>query len=731
MKLYEHIPSELKALNNWVCWKAVPDESRGKIKKIPINPHTGGQAMSNNRDTWGSFDVALRASEGFSGLGFMFGECPYFGVDIDNIGEAIEAFRRGEGGIVSEFVNALKSYTELSQSGNGIHIICKGSLPPQGRRRGCVEMYESGRFFVMTGNAIGGFRSISDCTRTIKPLHRKYIAGSGEKDIIQLASSAKNGAAFSALYSGDTSGYTSASEADLALCSMLAFWCRCDAQLMDTLFRQSGLMREKWDRKQSGTTYGAITIGKAISGCSNVYEPKGTHPVNASEKRRRYSFDDMGSAQRFTDMFGKDFRYNYADRRWMYWDGKRWQSDNDGAAERAADKAVEAMKAEAELYEGDLSTAFAKHLKNSRSNRAKTAMLKEAQHRSPILPQQLDCHRMLFNTPSGVLSLKTGRLSEHDPELFITKLSGTEYGDNARCPLWLSFLDDIFNGDRELIRYVQKAVGYSLSGETEEQCVFFLFGTGRNGKSTFLDIIREIMGDYAANIQPETIMLRTSQNGGASGDIARLKGARLVTTVEPNEGVRINEGLLKQLTGDDLITARKLYGEEFEYKPEFKIWMAANHKPVIRGTDTGIWRRIHMIPFTVQIPESKVDKQLRVKLRAESAAILRWAVEGCLLRQREGLGMPFAVRDTVSEYRREMDIVSAFIGDRCIEGGSGITKGSVLYSAYAAWCDENNEYKMSNTKFGIEIGKRYEKERRKDGVYYVGVALGQRLRANT
>ena len=148
----------------------------------------------------------------------------------------------------------------------------------------------------------------------------------------------------------------------------------------------------------------------------------------------------------------------------------------------------------------------------------------------------------------------------------------------------------------------------ALTGSTAEQCAFFLYGTGRNGKSTFIDVIRELFGDYARNIQPETIMVRN--NNAINSDIARLKGARLVTTVEPNEGLKLNEGLLKQLTGGDIITARKLYAEEFEFKAEFKLWMATNHKPIIRGTDLGIWRRVHMIPFTVVIPENEVDRQL-------------------------------------------------------------------------------------------------------------------------
>lgn len=753
--MYELIPDELKKLPNWVCWDAVPDEARGKIKKMPINPFTGGQAQSNNPQTWSDFNTALAASGRFTGLGFMFGNCPYFGVDIDNIADDIESFKNGDDGIVSEFVNALQSYTELSQSGNGIHIICRGTLPKQGRRRGNVEMYENGRFFVMTGNICAEYAEITDCTDRIKPLHEKYIGGGRAPqpkirssaaipqtagDILEAARNAKNGDAFSALYGGNYSAYASQSEADLALCNMLAFWCRRDPDMMDSLFRQSGLMRDKWDRKQSGTTYGAITIQRAIADCVNVYEPKVSSGFSVTfndsgepeeiESPKLYSFDDTGNAERFCDLFGDDVRYNYADKRWLCWDSRKWQADNDGEIDRVIDRSVEAMRAEAKVYEksdeengGDMLKQFKKHFKASRSHKAKKAVKEESQHLLPVLPKALDKHKYAFNTPNGILSLKNGEIVEHDRKYFLTKMSNVEYTDNADCPMWMQFLDDIFAGDKDLIRYIQKSVGYSMTGDTSEQCVFFLFGTGRNGKSTFLDVIRDIMGDYVTNIQPETIMIRSSQGSTINSDIARLKGARIVTTVEPNEGVRINEGLLKQLTGDDTVTARKLYSEEFEFKPEFKLWMTTNHKPIIRGTDTGIWRRIHMIPFTVQIPEEKIDRQLKSKLTREYAAILHWAVEGCLLWQSEGLNMPLAVLNMVKEYRREMDVISAFIEDRCVEGKNQYVKAISLYIAYSAWCDANNEYKMSNTKFGIEIAKKYHGERRNSGKYYFGISL--------
>lgn len=764
--MYEAIPQELKALPNWICWTAVPDELRGKIKKVPINPRTGGGAMSNNPDTWTDFNTALNVSGQYSGIGFMFGNCEYFGVDIDGASEELNAYRNGGENIISEFINTLQSYVEISQSGNGIHIICKGRLPKGGRRKGNVEMYETGRFFVMTGNHCSEFAEISDCTESIKPLHEKYIGGGREPqaimrptvsfqtadEIVRAACNARNGANFKALFSGNTTGYSSQSEADMALCNMLAFWTGCDADKMDAIFRQSGLMREKWDRRQSGSTYGALTIQKAIADCNNVYSPGaqdgysisfknndgerisvGNTEMTAAQSEERtklYTFDDTGNAQRFVDLFGESVRYCYTDKKWYWYDSRKWCIDNTGTVKRLADRAVEAMKAEAKAYAladeesgGDMLKGFEKHMKQSRSNKSKNAMLGEVQHHVPILPVQMDKHKMSLNTPGGIIDLRTGELNPHSPEAYFTKVTTVEYSENSDCPKWMAFLGDIFGGDKDLIRYVQKAVGYSLTGSTAEQCAFFLYGTGRNGKSTFLEIIREIFGDYSTNIQPETIMVRSSQSSAINSDIARLKGARLVTSVEPNEGVRINEGLLKQLTGDDTVTARKLYGEEFEFKPEFKLWMATNHKPIIRGTDTGIWRRIHMIPFTVAIPPEKVDRNLKHKLRAEMTAIFRWCVDGCLLWQQEGLKMPRAVLESVREYRREMDVISAFIEDRCTVGQGLSVQAAQLYAAYLSWAETGNEYKMSNTKFGLEMAKRFDKIKSQKCNYYSGIAL--------
>lgn len=276
------IPEELKRLRQWVCWQAVPDPARpDHPRKTPINPRTGKGAMSNNPDTWTDYDTAFRESIHYTGIGFMFAG-GYFGVDIDNCEEAIEDYRLGGvDNIVAEFIGTLRSYAEYSQSGRGIHIICRGKLPPGGRRKGSVEMYDSGRFFVMTGNQAAEYTEIADCGERIKPLHEKYIGGARPKanrlpapvlpvslsdsEILEKAGKAKAGAVFQALYNGEWEAYFgSQSEADLSLCNRLAYWTRKDPEAIDRLFRSSGLMRDKWDELHGKETYGRITVNKAL-----------------------------------------------------------------------------------------------------------------------------------------------------------------------------------------------------------------------------------------------------------------------------------------------------------------------------------------------------------------------------------------------------------------------------------------------------------------------------------
>lgn len=744
--MYEKIPSELKQLKQWCTYRLEWDKEAEKYKKIPLNAYTGSYGKSNDESTWADFDTALAAKKKYDcdGLGFYF-KPPYFGVDIDQVSEEIYEYIGGyHENLVGDFIDRLGSYTEISISGTGIHIIGKGTLPEGGRRKDKVEMYSEGRFFVMTGKQLGPYKEIRESQEAITYLHSQYIGGGkvttdrkvhatvhlSNSEILERAFVSKQGPVFRMLYQGYWGTlYPSQSEADLSFANMLAFWTGADFGRMDEIFRTSGLMREKWDRKTGSGTYGERVLNKAISNCQEVYSGNRSksHRHDNEASRKEYALDDTGNAERFIDSFGEYLRYSYINRCWYFYDGKAWVQDQTGEIKQLADKLVEEMKKElAGIEDSNGAKAFMRHLKKTRDNTGKSNMIKESEHRVSILPYEFDRYKDLFNCQNGYVNLREGALHEHKAEKYFTKISNAAYTNESACPLWLEFLDEIFDHDQELIDYLQKAVEYSLTGSTREQCMFVVFGNGRNGKSVFLDIITAIMGNYAANIQPQTIIVKPHYTG-TSGDIARLKAARFVTTTELNDGVRLDEGLVKQLTGGDKITARHLYKDEFEYEPEFKLWMATNHKPIIRGRDDGIWRRLHFIPFHVQIPEHKVDKNLRYKLKQELDGILNWAVEGCLKWQREGLQKPKAVEHAGSEYKVEMDIIAMFIEECCEVGEGKRMKAKLLYETYREWAKDNGQYVMSSTKFGREVAQKFEKQKSSE-IYYSGVDLNAEYR---
>lgn len=754
--MYEAVPAELKQLKQWCGFRF---EKRGtKMTKIPIDANTGKAGKSNDESTWSDFKTALSAITDLrlDGLGFYFKE-PYFGIDIDDVWTEIERYKMDDidDNMVYEFIEMMGSYAEYSPSGTGIHILCKGKLPEGGRRKGNVEMYSSGRFFTVTGNIASQYTEIVDGTETIKYLHNKYIQKQevsqqyirsdyeslidlSEDEIVKAALNSKKGKRFEVFLNGGWEAfYNSHSEADMAFANDLAFWTGRDYSKMDSIFRNSSLMREKWDEKRKNSVYGRDTLNKAIQECSSVYRPKGddedfqlfVEQDDKKEDRPYFSYDDTGNAERFVYRNKEVTRYSYTNKCWYFYDGKQWVSDTTGQIKRLLDKVVEEMKKE-DVYmadgvdEEEAIKAFQKHIKSSRSNRGKTAMLKETEHHLPVSPDDFDKDKSVFNVQNGYLDLINGNLKDHDRKKMFTKISNVEFTDKIDCPRWIDFLNEIFEYDQELIDFIQKSVGYSLTGSTREQCMFILFGNGRNGKSVFLDIINDILGTYATNIQPQTLMVK-QQTSGANSDIARLKGSRLVTTTEPNDGVRLDEGLVKQLTGGDKVTARHLYGNEFEFDPEFKIWMATNHKPIIRGTDDGIWRRLKMIPFEYQIPDNKVDKNLKYKLRKELSAILNWALEGALKWQKEGLKNPRVVEKANQEYRVEMDVTELFIQECCEVDGDYSIQAKTLYQTYIEWAKENGQYQMSNTRFGKEMGNKFNKRKSDGKIKYFGLTINE------
>ena len=278
------------------------------------------------------------------------------------------------------------------------------------------------------------------------------------------------------------------------------------------------------------------------------------------------------------------------------------------------------------------------------------------------------------------------------------------YNEDAECPKWLQFLKTVMDSNQGLIDFLQRAVGYSLTGSTQEQCLFFLYGTGANGKTTFLEVILALLNDYSRRADFSTFLVKYGES--IRNDLARLKGARFVSAIETAEGKRLAEGLVKQLTGQDKVAARFLRQEFFEFQPEFKIWLAANHKPNIVGSDYAIWRRMKVIPFTVTIPEKLQNPELSSELKEELPGILRWTVEGCFDWQKDRLKEPKEVKLATAKYKADMDIIGDFLKDSCtISDESRVAKGE-LYKKYAKWCEETGEKKLSKKKFGICIADR-------------------------
>lgn len=759
--MYDKIPYELKELEHWCCFK-IEKVDNGRFTKRPYNPNTNEMAKSNDETTWVSFADAASQSLNYDGIGFFF-KAPYVGIDLDKVGNEIEQYleQPDTDNIIGEFINVLETYAEISPSGTGIHLITKGELPPRGRRRGNVEIYDAGRFFTMTGQHIGGYNGISeDEYGQLNFLHNKYIA-SHEKEtkklntttgfgndlsvenIIDIAKKSKNGLRFTTLYEGDWSQfYDSQSEADMALANDLAFWTARDPQKMDKIFRKSNLYRDKWDEERGDYTYGDMTITRAIESCQNEFIPESTDTdfqifvmedaVKPAKKDKRYSYDDTGNAERLKDLFGENIRFNYTSNTWMYYDGKRWRYDDKGRMKILADKVVDNMKNE-KLFladgvdQEDMEKYRYRHWKDSRNHNKKVNMMKECEHLLPVTNETFDNDFDLFNVQNGFVDLKAGKLNDHERKNYFTKISNVEYTDKADCPKWDEFLNDIFLGNQELVRFIQRAVGYSLSGHTSEQVLFVLYGNGRNGKSVFLDILNEVFGNYSTNIQPQAIMASKNQSD-ASPEIAKLDGARLVTTTEPNEGERFDEGLLKQLTGGDRVSARKLYENEFEFTPQFKLWMATNHKPYVRGRDEGIWRRFIIIPFDKQIPLHEIDRDLTKKLKRELPAIMRWCVDGFLEWQRIGLSEPAIIKEQRDEYRVEMDSIAAFINECCEINPMQKVKSSELFGAYDRWAKENHQHIMSSTKFGKELVQRFNRKKYQGTNHYYGLNLTNETR---
>lgn len=449
--------------------------------------------------------------------------------------------------------------------------------------------------------------------------------------------------------------------------------------------------------------------------------PKSVDKPHSGEPKK-FDTTDVGNADRLAHEYRDVLMYTDAGG-WLHYDGRQWNRDKKGVfALRYAEKSVrDGYNELKDLPQEERDTKYT-HLKKSHSQRSLEAMVKIARSKMYGVYTDFDANPYLLNVQNGTLDLRDQSFREHNPMDKCSRISNVVYDPAATCPRWNQFVQEITGNDQCLAAYLQRAVGYSLTGDSREQCVFFCHGSGSNGKSVFLEVLQSLIGQYAINSRIEAFTVKS--NSGVPNDIARLAGARFVTVSETNEGQKLNESLIKDATGGDKMTGRFLWQELFDFYPQFKLWMRGNHKPVIVGTDDGIWRRVHLVPFTVSFPKSRQDANLIETLRAEELpGILNWALEGLRSWLDDGLQPPPVVREATEEYRSDMDILGQFLEECCAFDPSERVRANVVHARYNQWAEESGNEKLSMRKFGDRIKARGFRTETSNGVHYCGLKL--------
>lgn len=724
--MYEQLPNSLKVNGVFCMWKY--EMRNGKKSKVPYQAN-GYRAKSNDIDCFTTFYRAINAIDNFDGIGLgVFNE--YSAVDIDH---CVEDGRISTA--AQDIIDTLQSYTELSPSGTGIRIIFKVSNIAFDKTKYYInnhniglEIYISGttsKFVTLTGRALNNC-DVKYCDDEIMLVLDKYMncdsstkcdtiaTGSvlTDEQLLEKALNAKNADNFISLWNGNIPSGKSHSEADMALCSHLAFWSCKDAEQMDRLFRQSGLMRDKWDRTQSGSTYGNITIAKAIERASAIY---GGHTYEFDfddvddigtiladlDAYNKYRHNDNGTGRLFADVFKNCLRYVPQRKTWYYYNGVCWIEDVGGmcAMEKCKQLVLEMLRYSVELKDSQ----YTDYCNKLQSRNKRKTILDDAQSVYPISMSDFDSNKYMLNCNNGTLNLFTNEFNEHSSDDLITKLAPVDYDPSAYSKRFNDFLNEIMSGDMEKAKFLQKALGYSITGDTRYECMFFLYGaTTRNGKGTLMESMLNVFGDYGKAVKPETIAEKFNKNSSTpSEDIARLKGVRLANISEPGRGMVLDAAGVKTMTGNDTINARFLHENSFDFRPQFKLYINTNYLPVVKDATLFSSNRLFIIPFDRHFEPSEQDNTLKSLFAEENtkSAILNWLIKGNTLLGIEGLKPPKAVLDATEQYNHDSDKMQLF-AEECLDSKCTFeVRTSVVYSAYKDWCSANGMYAEGSRTF--------------------------------
>ena len=535
--------------------------------------------------------------------------------------------------------------------------------------------------------------------------------------------------------------FPSQSEADYYLLRSIARWGK-QAGISDTdlesfveaVFEQSALARrEKW---QDRADYRMQTISKACANISSALPPvpssvSPAFSTNAAAQPHWSLKGDLIGARFFTDLYKGKMVYVASPGKWLRWDETttRWVWCGLGEHIEAAKATVLELYRIAcangvSDYEGWKRTIAAMGSLQTESRMKSILELAKSEPGMSILPEAMDAHPELLGVRNGVVDLRTGALRPNDPTFYITKYVDYDYNSTAACPTFERFLDDIFLGDDETIKAVQRLCGLTLTGIPDEEIIAFCVGTGANGKSIFGNVMSAIMGQYSTTAPSTILAARRADDHGARSDLAMLRSARLVSINELPGGMTLDENVTKQLAGREPISARHLYREYFTLMPCFTPWVRTNHRPIIKGTDHGIWRRIIIVPFRRMFAPNEQDNRLEANLMAEAEGILAWMIEGAKLYLKSGLRSSAAMKAEATQYRSDSDLLGEFLGDKTVLGPQAEVRQSALFTDYRMWCEVNGLKPTSKRTFNEQLSERGIGQRKSGSDrYYTGVRL--------
>ncbi len=741
---YQNIPQWLKELNIFCVWKN--EKQSGNFTKVPYSFVTGNRARSNYIKDFGKYEDALKVVTSYSGIGFKVSK-DIAVIDMDKCVDEDGKFTR----LAKEIVKLFKgAYVEYSPSKTGIHIIVKlenfqfqkEKYYIKNSKLG-IEVYVGGatnRFMTLTGDCI---QKYSDCymTETMEEFLNTYMlrqmlikkiqSYSGECDladeeVIQRATE-KYKDRFTKLLYGDFSNYPSQSEADFHFCTMLASICNGSKERIDSVYKGSGLMRKKWNRAQNGSTYGQITIQKSIEAAWQ----------NTAENEFKDSFirpkDYSDSAN--AEVFAKGYKdcVIYTDGEGFgKWDDMRFESNehkvielamafSKNMLEDALSEFVEATKSGDEARQKK-AKEYIKHAKYTRSAPGIKRMLELTKPYFHIKLDDLDYDSSLLNTPSGIIDLRSGRCGYHDPKKYCTKVTSVEPSMEG-MDIWIEFIKSITDNNEGLMNFLQNVAGMALIGKVYQEVTIFAYGKGRNGKSTFFNVIAKIMGDYAGTLDVD-VLTTTKQNKGSA--LATLRGKRLVISSEMEECRRLATSTLKAISSTDMITAEKKYKSPESFTPSHTLVLFTNFLPRVGSNDNGTWRRILVCPFTkVFDGKGAIQNYAEVIYEKAGGAVLTWAIEGAKKYYKNGCCLPnvTAVDEITEEYRKQEDWISRFLEEEC-EIGTNKIGARELYMTFRRWSQESGEYVRRENEFSRAMeAAGFETVKPKNKKHYLGITL--------